>query len=52
MLIGGIAAFAGEALAAAANGIAFFALAGIDHFIFAETAKGAKHACFLLQHGL
>jgi hypothetical protein len=52
VFIGGIAAFAGQALSAAADGIAFFALAGVDYFIFAKTAKGAKHACFLLQHAL
>jgi hypothetical protein len=39
MLVGSVAAFAGEALAAAADGIAFFALPRINYLVFTKAAE-------------
>jgi hypothetical protein len=49
MFVGSITALAGKTLAAAAYGIAFFTLSGVDHFVFSEATKGTEHGCILLQ---
>ncbi len=49
MFVCSVTAFAGQALAAAADGVAFFALTGVDYFVFSEATEGAEHGCILMQ---
>ena len=42
-LVGGVALFAAQALAAAANRFAFLALARVNHLILIKSAKGTFH---------
>mgnify|MGYP003344798656 CR=1 FL=1 len=49
--VGGEAALAFEALAAAADDIAFLAFAGVDDFVFSMSAKRTGHVLCRPQNG-